>query len=48
MESQAQLVMSRVFNAPRQLVFRAFTEPAQLAARWCPIGNTLPDAIVEA
>ena len=37
-----QLVISRVFDAPRQLVYRAFTDPDHLAAWWGPIGNSLP------
>jgi hypothetical protein len=37
-----QLVISRVFDAPRELVYRAFTDPDHLAAWWGPIGNSLP------
>jgi uncharacterized protein YndB with AHSA1/START domain len=37
-----QLAISRVFDAPRELVYRAFTDPDHLAARWGPIGNSLP------
>jgi uncharacterized protein YndB with AHSA1/START domain len=37
-----QLTVSRVFDAPRDLVYRAFTDPDQLAALWGPIGNSLP------
>jgi uncharacterized protein YndB with AHSA1/START domain len=37
-----QLAISRVFGAPRALVYRAFTDPDQLAAWWGPIGNSLP------
>jgi uncharacterized protein YndB with AHSA1/START domain len=37
-----QLTVSRVFDAPRDLVCRAFTDPDQLAAWWGPIGNSLP------
>jgi uncharacterized protein YndB with AHSA1/START domain len=33
--------MSRVFDAPRQLVYRAFTDPQHLAAWWGPTGNSL-------
>lgn len=36
-----QLVISRVFDAPRELVYRAFTDPDHLAAWWGPIGNSL-------
>jgi uncharacterized protein YndB with AHSA1/START domain len=31
--SHREIVMSRVFDAPRELVFRAYTDP-QLVARW--------------
>src|SRR5262249_30365679 len=35
-----ELIMRRTFNAPRELVFRAWTEP-QLLAQWsCPRGFT--------
>jgi uncharacterized protein YndB with AHSA1/START domain len=42
-----QIVISRVFNAPRQLVYRAFTDPDHLAAWWGPIGNSLPRDEIE-
>ncbi|CAM3841946.1 SRPBCC domain-containing protein [Mesobacillus zeae] len=32
------LVMERIFNAPRSLVFKAFSEPEQLADWWGPKG----------
>ena len=37
-----QIAFSRLFDAPRALVYRAFTEPEQLAAWWGPTGNVLP------
>jgi uncharacterized protein YndB with AHSA1/START domain len=37
-----QLAVSRVFDAPRTLVFRAFTDPDQLATWWGPSGHSLP------
>ena len=37
-----QLVISRVFDAPRQLVYQAFTDPDHVAAWWGPIGDSLP------
>jgi uncharacterized protein YndB with AHSA1/START domain len=37
-----QIAFSRVFDAPRALVYRAFTDPEQLAAWWGPTGNVLP------
>jgi hypothetical protein len=42
-----QLVISRVFDAPRELVYRAFTDPDHLAAWWGPIGNSLPRDEIE-
>src|SRR5439155_22278463 len=42
-----QLAISRVFGAPRALVYRAFTDPDQLAAWWGPIGNSLPRDQIE-
>jgi uncharacterized protein YndB with AHSA1/START domain len=37
-----QLALSRIFEAPRALVYQAFTDPEQFAAWWGPIGNSLP------
>jgi uncharacterized protein YndB with AHSA1/START domain len=43
MDTEApQIVISRVFDAPRELVYRAFTDPDHLAAWWGPVGNSLP------
>ena len=39
----AELVISRVFDAPRSLVFKAWTEPEHLARWWGPKGFTLVD-----
>ena len=36
------LSITRVVDAPRSLVYRAFTNPADLAAWWGPTGNELP------
>ena len=36
------LAITRVVHAPRALVYRAFTNPADLAAWWGPAGNELP------
>lgn len=36
-----QLAISRVLDAPRALVFHAFTDPDQLATWWGPRDNTL-------
>ena len=37
-----ELVITRVFNAPRELVFKAWTDPKQLAQWWGPHGFTTP------
>lgn len=36
------LLITRVFDAPRDLVYRAFTDPEQLAAWWGPTGSVRP------
>ncbi len=36
------LAITRVLDAPRDLVYRAFTDPDDLSAWWGPTGNTLP------
>ena len=42
-----ELVYRRVFRAPRQLVWRCLTEPAELAQFWGPRGMSTPlDGIV--
>jgi uncharacterized protein YndB with AHSA1/START domain len=42
-----ELVLSRVFNAPRPMVFRAFVDPDQLAAWFGPVGWHVPRESVE-
>jgi uncharacterized protein YndB with AHSA1/START domain len=42
-----QLAVSRVFEAPRGLVYRAFTDPEHLAQWWGPIGNSVPRDEIE-
>jgi uncharacterized protein YndB with AHSA1/START domain len=42
-----ELVYRRVFRAPRELVWRCLTEPAELAHFWGPSGMATPiDGIV--
>ena len=36
------LGLTRIVDAPRALVYKAFTEPDQFAQWWGPIGNSLP------
>ena len=38
--SDRELVLSRVFDAPRELVFRAWTDPRHVAEWWGPNGFT--------
>jgi len=38
--AERELVISRVFNAPRDLVWKAFTEPERLQHWWGPKGFT--------
>ena len=40
--ARRELVITRVFDAPRELVFKAFTEPERVAQWWGPKGWTLP------
>jgi Activator of Hsp90 ATPase homolog 1-like protein len=44
---EPQLAISRVLDAPRELAFRAFTDPDHLATWWDPNGNTLPRGEIE-
>ena len=37
-----QLALTRIFDAPRTLVYEAFTDPDHMAAWWGPTGNSLP------
>ena len=38
----AELVITRVFNAPRVLVFKCITEPEHLTHFWGPVGTSTP------
>lgn len=42
-----ELVMTRVFNAPREAVYRAFVDPDQLAAWFGPVGWSVPRETVD-
>lgn len=37
-----ELVITRVFDAPRELVYRAFVDPDQLAQWFGPVGYSVP------
>jgi uncharacterized protein YndB with AHSA1/START domain len=39
---EQELVLTRVFDAPRELVFNAWTDPKQVAQWWGPRGFTNP------
>ena len=42
-----ELVITRVFDAPRELVYRAFVDPDQLAAWFGPVGWSVPRETVD-
>jgi uncharacterized protein YndB with AHSA1/START domain len=42
MPSEREIVLTRVFDAPRDLVFEAVTKPEHVARWWGPRGTTLP------
>jgi len=42
-----QLTLTHIVNAPRALVYQAFTDPDHFAAWWGPIGNSLPRDEIE-
>jgi uncharacterized protein YndB with AHSA1/START domain len=37
-----ELVYTRIFDAPRELVFRCMTEPEHLSQFWGPVGTSAP------
>jgi uncharacterized protein YndB with AHSA1/START domain len=41
-ESANELVITRVFDAPRELVYRAFIDPDELAQWFAPVGWSVP------
>jgi len=45
---QKELTITRVFDAPRELVFKAWTDSEMLAKWWGPRGVTNPESDVEA
>ncbi|MER7456430.1 SRPBCC domain-containing protein [Micromonospora sp. NPDC126480] len=46
-DTTKELVMTRVFDAPRELVWRAFTDPDQFAAWFGPVGWSVPRDTVD-
>jgi uncharacterized protein YndB with AHSA1/START domain len=45
--SEHKIVHERMFDAPRELVFKAFTEPERLTRWWGPNGFTTPSCTVD-
>jgi uncharacterized protein YndB with AHSA1/START domain len=41
-DSKGEVVISRIFNAPRRLVFKAWTDPNHLIRWWAPKDFTTP------
>ena len=41
-KNEDDLVITRIFDAPRKLVFKAWTDPAHLIHWWAPMGCTTP------
>jgi uncharacterized protein YndB with AHSA1/START domain len=41
-DTEREVVITRVFDAPRELVFKAWTDPLHLARWWGPKGITNP------
>jgi uncharacterized protein YndB with AHSA1/START domain len=46
MSDQAELTYTRVFDAPRGLVFRCMLEPEHLTHFWGPAGTSAPQALI--
>ena len=45
--TERELVIERIFDAPRELVWKAWTEPEQLMRWWGPKGFTSPAAKID-
>ena len=45
--AERDIVITRVFDAPRELVFDAWTKPEHLTAWWAPKGCTTPHCTVD-
>ena len=46
--AERTLIIERVFDAPRALVFKAWTEPERLVLWWGPRGFTMPACTMDA
>ncbi len=47
MENSKELILERVFNAPRELVWKAWTDPTMLKQWWGPDNVTIPECEVD-
>jgi uncharacterized protein YndB with AHSA1/START domain len=45
--AEGDVVVTRVYDAPREVVFRAWTDPEQLMRWWAPNGCTTPFCTVD-
>jgi uncharacterized protein YndB with AHSA1/START domain len=46
-EQLGDIVVTRIYDAPRELVFRAWTDPAHIMRWWGPRGHTSPFVSVD-
>jgi uncharacterized protein YndB with AHSA1/START domain len=46
-KADKELVITRVFDAPRELVYRAFVDPDQIAQWFGPVGYSVPRETVD-
>lgn len=47
MENKKELVITRIFDAPREMVWKMWTEPEQIKKWWGPKGFTAPSIQVD-
>lgn len=47
MENKKELIMERVFDAPRDLVWKAWTDPEMIKEWWGPNDVTIPECEVD-
>ena len=45
--AEGEVVITRVFDAPRELVWRAWTEPERMMRWWGPRGYTIPYCTID-
>ncbi|THF83471.1 SRPBCC family protein [Cohnella fermenti] len=44
---EKEFIMERIFNAPRELVFDAYTQPEHLKRWWAPLPYTVPTCRID-